>query len=100
MIVAQLLTTARAVSMESLEKRDQSGIAVEATWQNIDGEGVADRVDLHTGGMTALPFQGENLIGSAFLLGSEIKVLAPSLDFSILHFENAGDRQRSRFVRS
>ena len=52
--MAQLLTTARAVSMESLEKRDQSGIAVEATWQNIDGEGVADRVDLHTGGMTAL----------------------------------------------
>jgi ubiquinone/menaquinone biosynthesis C-methylase UbiE len=35
---------------------DQSGNSTEATQRNAIAEGVADRVELHTGDMTALPF--------------------------------------------
>jgi arsenite methyltransferase len=36
---------------------DQSGNSLEATQRNAIAEGVADRVELHTGDMTALPFE-------------------------------------------
>jgi ubiquinone/menaquinone biosynthesis C-methylase UbiE len=35
---------------------DQSGNSAEATRRNAVAEGVADRVELHTGDMTSLPF--------------------------------------------
>ncbi|MEO5799797.1 MAG: class I SAM-dependent methyltransferase, partial [Gemmatimonadales bacterium] len=36
---------------------DQSGNSPDATQRNAVAEGVADRVELHTGDMTALPFE-------------------------------------------
>jgi ubiquinone/menaquinone biosynthesis C-methylase UbiE len=36
---------------------DQSGNSAEATQRNAVAEGVADRIELHTGDMTALPFE-------------------------------------------
>jgi arsenite methyltransferase len=57
LMVAQRLTTGRAVGVDLWKRRDQSGNAAEATWQNAVAEGVSDRVDLHTADMTTLPFE-------------------------------------------
>ena len=56
LMAAQRLTTGRAVGVDLWRNFDQSGNSLEATRRNATAEGVADRVDLHTGDMTALPF--------------------------------------------
>jgi SAM-dependent methyltransferase len=56
LLAAQHLTTGRAVGVDLWRSVDQSGNSLEATKQNAIAEGVADRVELHTGDMTALPF--------------------------------------------
>jgi len=57
LMAAQRLTTGRAVGVDLWRGADQSGNSVEATRRNAIAEGVADRVELHTGDMTALPFE-------------------------------------------
>src|SRR5438874_9219074 len=57
LMAAQHLTTGRAVGVDLWRKVDQSGNSAEATQRNAVAEGVADRVELHTGDMTALPFE-------------------------------------------
>lgn len=57
LMAAQHLTTGRAVGVDLWRSVDQSGNAVEATRRNAVAEGVADRVELHTGDMMALPFE-------------------------------------------
>jgi SAM-dependent methyltransferase len=56
LMAAQHLTTGRAVGVDLWRGVDQSGNSAEATRRNAVAEGVADRVELHTGDMTALPF--------------------------------------------
>ncbi len=56
LLAAQHLTTGRAVGVDLWRTVDQSGNSAEATQRNAIAEGVADRVELHTGDMTALPF--------------------------------------------
>jgi ubiquinone/menaquinone biosynthesis C-methylase UbiE len=56
-MAAQHLTTGRAVGVDLWRSVDQSGNSLEATRRNAIAEGVADRVELHTGDMTALPFE-------------------------------------------
>ncbi len=56
LMAAQHLTTGRAVGVDLWRSADQSGNSAEATRRNAIAEGVADRVELHTGNMTALPF--------------------------------------------
>ena len=56
LLAAQRLTTGRAVGIVLWRSADQSGNSAEATRRNAIAEGVADRVELHTGDMTALPF--------------------------------------------
>ena len=56
-MAAQHLTTGRAVGVDLWRSVDQSGNSAEATRRNAVAEGVADRVELHTGDMTALPFE-------------------------------------------
>lgn len=46
----------RAVGVDLWKTSDQSGNAEDVTRANAEREGVADRVDLETGDMTALPF--------------------------------------------
>jgi hypothetical protein len=46
----------RAVGVDLWRGVDQSGNSAEATRRNAIAEGVADRVELHTGDITALPF--------------------------------------------
>jgi arsenite methyltransferase len=53
---AHRLPRGRAVGLDLWRSVDQSGNATEATQRNAGVEGVADRVELHTGDMTALPF--------------------------------------------
>jgi ubiquinone/menaquinone biosynthesis C-methylase UbiE len=57
LMAAQHLTTGRAVGVDLWRTIDQSGNSVEATQRNAVAEGVADRVELHTGDLRALPFE-------------------------------------------
>ena len=57
LMAAQRLTTGRAVGVDLWRSADQSGNSAETTRRNAIAEGVADRVELHTGNMTALPFE-------------------------------------------
>jgi hypothetical protein len=56
-MAAQHLTSGRAVGVDLWRTIDQSGNSAEATQRNAVAEGVADRIELHTGDMTALPFE-------------------------------------------
>jgi arsenite methyltransferase len=53
---AHRLPLGRAEGVDLWRSVDQSGNSVEATQRNAELEGVTDRVELHTGDMTALPF--------------------------------------------
>jgi ubiquinone/menaquinone biosynthesis C-methylase UbiE len=57
LLAAQHLTTGRAVGVDIWQRSDQSGNSPEATLRNAVAEGVADRVEVHTADMTALPFE-------------------------------------------
>ena len=57
LLAARRLTTGRAVGVDVWRSGDQSGNSAEATRRNAAAEGVADRVELHTADMTALPFE-------------------------------------------
>lgn len=56
LLAAERLTTGRAVGVDLWRRVDQSGNSAEATRRNALAEGVADRVDVQTADMTALPF--------------------------------------------
>lgn len=56
LMAAQHLTTGQAVGVDLWRSVDQSGNSLEATRRNALAEGVAERVELRTGDMTALPF--------------------------------------------
>src|SRR5215475_12798063 len=60
LMAAQHLTTGRAVGVDLWRTFDQSGNSSEATQRNAVAEGVADRVELHTADMTALPFEDDS----------------------------------------
>ncbi len=54
--MAGKLTTGRAVGIDLWQTHDQSGNAITTTEENARREGVAERVELHTGDMRELPF--------------------------------------------
>ena len=60
LLAAQHLTTGKAVGVDIWRRGDQSGNAAEATRRNALAEGVADRIELHTADMTALPFEADS----------------------------------------
>ena len=60
LVAAQHLTTGQAVGVDLWRSRDQSGNAADATRRNAVAEGVADRVELHTADMTALPLEDDS----------------------------------------
>ena len=60
LLAAQHLTTGQAVGVDLWRSRDQSGNAADATRHNAVAEGVADRVELHTADMTALPLEDDS----------------------------------------
>src|SRR4051794_13314820 len=57
LMAAQHLTSGRAVGVDLWRGVDQSGNSEEATRRNAVAEGVAERVELHTADVTALPFE-------------------------------------------
>jgi SAM-dependent methyltransferase len=61
LMAAQHLTTGRAVGVDLWRSVDQSGNSAEATRRNAVAEGVADRVELQTADMTALPFEDDSV---------------------------------------
>jgi arsenite methyltransferase len=60
LMAAQHLTTGQAVGVDLWRRGDQSGNAADATRRNAIAEGVADRVELHTADMTALPLADDS----------------------------------------
>ena|SRR5438105_4587944 len=56
LMAASLLPRGKAVGVDLCKSSDQSGNALSTTEQNAELEGVADRVELHTGDMRKLPF--------------------------------------------
>ena len=60
LLAAQHLTTGRAVGVDLWRRGDQSGNASDATQRNAAAEVVADRVELRTADMTALPFEDDS----------------------------------------
>jgi SAM-dependent methyltransferase len=70
LMAAQHLTTGRAVGVDLWRSVDQSGNSAEATQRNAIAEGVADRVELHTADMTALPLEDNSfdVIVSSFAI--------------------------------
>src|SRR5207253_8454791 len=60
LMAAQHLTTGRAVGVDLWRTVDQSGNSAEAAQRNAVAEGVADRVELQTADMTALPFEEDS----------------------------------------
>jgi len=59
LMAAQHLTTGRAVGVDLWRNVDQSGNSAQATQRNAVAEGVSDRVEVHTGDLTALTFEDE-----------------------------------------
>lgn len=57
LLVAERLPRGRAVGIDLWSRADQSGNAEATTRANAAAEGVADRVELLTGDMRALPFE-------------------------------------------
>jgi SAM-dependent methyltransferase len=57
LLAAQHLTSGRAVGVDLWRGFDQSGNSEEATRRNAIVEGVAERVELHTADIRALPFE-------------------------------------------
>jgi SAM-dependent methyltransferase len=60
LLAAEHLTTGRAVGVDLWRRGDQSGNAADATRRNAAAEGVAERIELHTADMTALPFADDS----------------------------------------
>lgn len=56
LLAAQRLDRGTAHGLDLWRAQDQSGNGPEATRRNAVAEGVADRIELHTGDMAALPF--------------------------------------------
>ena len=56
LMAAKLLPRGKAVGVDLWRTGDQSGNALSTTEQNAKLEGVADRIELHTGDMRKLPF--------------------------------------------
>ena len=60
LMAAKLLPRGRAAGIDLWKTSDQSGNALEVTRRNAELERVAERVDLQTGDMRALPFEAES----------------------------------------
>src|SRR5665648_808668 len=56
--VARALTTGQIIGLDVWQAKDQSGNTGAATRRNVDAEGLTDRIELVTGDMRALPFEG------------------------------------------
>jgi SAM-dependent methyltransferase len=53
---AKRLTTGKAIGIDLWQKEDQAGNSPQATWANVELEGVADRVEIRDGDARQLPF--------------------------------------------
>lgn len=58
-MLGKLLPQGRAVGIDLWRTEDQSGNSLESAQLNLEAEGVAQRCELHTGDMRALPFPSD-----------------------------------------
>jgi arsenite methyltransferase len=105
LMAAQYLTTGRAVGVDLWRSADQSGNSADAARRNAIAEGVADRVELHTGDMTALPFEDQSfdvvvsslaihnisgIVGRAKAISEAVRVLRPGGRLMIADIRGTG----------
>jgi ubiquinone/menaquinone biosynthesis C-methylase UbiE len=105
LLAARHLSTGRAVGVDLWRHRDQSGNAARRTLDNAAKEGVADRVELHTGDMTALTFQDNSFdlvvsniaihnvkgAGRQRAIGEAVRVLRPGGRLMIADISRTGE---------
>ena len=105
LLAARHLSTGRAVGVDLWRRRDQSGNAARTTLDNATKEGVADRVELHTGDMTALTFQDNSFDlvvsniaihnvkggGRQKAIGEAVRVLRPGGRLMIADISGTGE---------
>jgi len=60
MMAAKVVPRGRAIGLDLWKSADQSGNTLDAARRNADLEGVAQRVELVTGDMTAMPFEPDS----------------------------------------
>lgn len=60
LMAAKRIPRGRSIGVDRWNTADQSGNAAQVTRRNAELEGVAERVELHTGDMRALPFDDES----------------------------------------
>jgi arsenite methyltransferase len=108
LMAAQRLTTGRAVGVDLWRGFDQSGNSADATRRNAVAEGVAERIELHTGDMSALPFEDNsfdlivsslaihNIPGSARAkaIDEAVRVLRPGGRLMIVDVRGTGRHQK------
>jgi SAM-dependent methyltransferase len=61
LMAARLVPSGRAIGIDLWRTAEQSGNSIEVTLRNAALEGVADRVELHTGDMRAMPFADDSI---------------------------------------
>jgi ubiquinone/menaquinone biosynthesis C-methylase UbiE len=103
---AKRLPSGKAVGVDLWQTQDQSGNAAEATRANAEVKGVADRVELHTADMRALPFTDDTFdvivsslaihnipdrAGREQALREAVRVLKAGGRCALLDFRNTGD---------
>jgi SAM-dependent methyltransferase len=112
LMAAQRLTTGLAVGVDLWRAGDQSGNSADATRRNAAAEGVADRVELHTADMTALPFPDDSfdlvvsslaihnipgLVGREKAVAEAVRVLRPGGRLMIADIRGTG-RHRAQLA--
>jgi ubiquinone/menaquinone biosynthesis C-methylase UbiE len=111
---ARRLPRGRAIGIDLWSTEDQSGNAQSATQANAQAEGVADRIELHTGDMRALPLPDASVdvvvsslaihnipdaAGRAQAIAEALRVLRPGGRLRLADIDKSAEYERELAAR-